>query len=444
VPLKNRQSYYILLGLHLVMGILFLNNLVGKIITLIITIAAITDIILNSNKKERVLFWVVYFISAEVFFRMTSSLVSWEMIKYVSALLFFIGILSESKTPTFPPFFFVYVLLLLISIAFTDVPPDASIRMSIVFNLSGPILLGVAGIYFYGKEYSLKDIYKSMYFSVLPILSMLVYLYVRTPDLKEVVFRGSANFATSGGFGPNQVSTSLGIGFFALGVLIIAKKKFTGLLLLDWLLLVYIFYRALLTFSRGGLITGVFAFGAFLLFYILTIKKPSLFIGKAIIAILFIAITVWLYTVYVTGGMITNRYLGKNASGVQKEDISSGRVDILITQYDNFLKHPFFGIGVGNGKYYRMKSDTHVTAASHNEVGRIVEEHGLIGVISLFMLLFYPLVGIQYKSNLNKGFVLAFYLIWFLTINHSAMRIALPSVFYGLSLIRISHNEDGF
>ena len=109
MPLKNRQSYYILLGLHLVMGILFLNNLVGKIITLIITIAAITDIILNSNKKERVLFWVVYFISAEVFFRMTSSLVSWEMIKYVSALLFFIGILSESKTPTFSSVFFLFM-----------------------------------------------------------------------------------------------------------------------------------------------------------------------------------------------------------------------------------------------------------------------------------------------------------------------------------------------
>ena len=34
----------------------------------------------------------------------------------------------------------------------------------------------------------------------------------KTPDLKDIVFGGAANFATSGGFGPNQVATAIGLG----------------------------------------------------------------------------------------------------------------------------------------------------------------------------------------------------------------------------------------
>ena len=42
---------------------------------------------------------------------------------------------------------------------------------------------------------------------------------------------------------------------------------------------------------------------------------------------------------------------------------------------------------------------------------------------------------------MKKAFTISFYLFWFLTINHSAMRIALPGFIYGLSLIRIVPDE---
>ncbi|WP_332910234.1 hypothetical protein [Algoriphagus boritolerans] len=52
-----------------------------------------------------------------------------------------------------------------------------------------------------------------------PILSVLVYTIIKTPDLDSVEFSLGANFATAGGFGSNQVSTILGLGVFFDGFL---------------------------------------------------------------------------------------------------------------------------------------------------------------------------------------------------------------------------------
>jgi O-antigen ligase len=224
-------------------------------------------------------------------------------------------------------------------------------------------------------------------------------------------------------------------------VFILTKERITGFLLLDVFLLLYFIYRGLLTFSRGGLITGVIALICFSLFYTLY-KKISLasFITYVGIVVVF-TIGIWLFTSNITGGMLDNRYTGKNASGVQKEDISSGRGDILAEQIKSFTKNPL-GIGVGNGKYKRLGVIGNVTAASHNEVGRLIEEHGIIGFIILLLLLLLPLANFWYGNNYQRAFISAFYLFWFLTINHSAMRIAFPGFIYGLSLINITHEKD--
>jgi len=64
------------------------------------------------------------------------------------------------------------------------------------------------------------------------------------------------------------------------------------------------------------------------------------------------------------------------------------------------------------------------SAASHNEMSRILSEHGLFGMVAFLILLITPLIfRIRNKSNV---FFYSFYLFWFLTINHSSMRIAAP------------------
>ncbi|MDB4226295.1 O-antigen ligase family protein [Flavobacteriaceae bacterium] len=408
---------------------------------MVIFLIAIPQIIFKKNKNEEAFLFAAYLAAGEVFLRMTDGVILYETGKYGVILLLVLGVFVGKFKQKFSVSLTFYLLLLLLGIIFTRVPEGEYIRKTIAFNLSGPFVLGITGLYFYKRSITKENLMNALFFMILPLFSMVTYLYFKTPDLKDIVFGGAANFATSGGFGPNQVATAIGLGIFIIAVFILMKERITGFLLLDVFLLLYFIYRGLLTFSRGGLITGVIALICFSLFYTLY-KKISLasFITYVGIVVVF-TIGIWLFTSNITGGMLDNRYTGKNASGVQKEDISSGRGDILAEQITSFTENPL-GIGVGNGKYKRQGAIGNVTAASHNEVGRLIEEHGIIGFIILLLLLLLPLANFWYGNNYQRAFISAFYIFWFLTINHSAMRIAFPGFIYGLSLINIIHEKE--
>ncbi|MFK8059952.1 MAG: O-antigen ligase family protein, partial [Polaribacter sp.] len=375
----------------------------------------------------------------EVFVRMTGGFILYETGKYLVILFLLLGLLTGRFKQTFSIQYLLYLFLLLIGIIFTQVPEGESLRKNVLFNLSGPIVLGVSAFYFYQRPISLKVLKDALFFMLLPLFSMIMYLYFRTPDLREIVFQSEANFQTSGGFGPNQVATAIGLGMFIITVFILSKYKLTGYLLLDSVFLIYFSYRGLLTFSRGGIIASFFTLILFSIFYVIYKKISISILFKYLAISSFFIFSIWLYTSDITGGMLNNRYTGKNAIGTQS-DITTGRIDIFKVQFDNFLDNPL-GIGVGNGKYERQKKTEHVTGASHNEVGRLLEEHGYIGLFLLIMLLTIPLFNFFRGNFLQKAFIISFYSIWFLTINHSAMRIALPGFIYGLSLIRIEDFE---
>ena len=429
--------------MHILLGYgssLLRGSNILKIVWLLIIGFFILNIIFKSNRNEEAFLFAAYISGAEVFIRMSKAMILYETGKYSVILFLIIGIFVGKFKQKFSVALAFYLLLLLLGIVFTRVPEGEYIRKAIAFNLSGPFVLGIAGLYFYKRNITKENLSNALFFMLLPLFSMVSYLYFKTPDLREIVFAGAANFETSGGFGPNQVSTILGLGIFIISALILMNKRVTGYLLLDVFVLLYFVYRALLTFSRGGLITGVVAIISFVIFYTL-FKKLSLgaFISYAGLTAVFI-VSVWLYTSNITGGMLDNRYAGKNAKGVQKKDISSGRVAILNEQIASFVENPL-GIGVGNGKYKRLGAVGNLTPTSHNEVGRLIEEHGIIGFMILLLLLGLPLLNFWNMDNYNRAFTTAFYVFWFLTINHSAMRIAFPGFIYGLSLIHITNEE---
>ena len=437
----NNKLTFIAVHILLGYGSTFLRGSLSlKLFWLLIIGIFIIYIIFKSNRNEEAFLFAAYISSAEVFIRMSKAMILYETGKYSVILFLIIGIFVGKFKQKFSVALAFYLLLLLLGIVFTRVPEGEYIRKAIAFNLSGPFVLGIAGLYFYKRNITKENLSNALFFMLLPLFSMVSYLYFKTPDLREIVFAGAANFETSGGFGPNQVSTILGLGIFIISALILMNKRVTGYLLLDVFVLLYFVYRALLTFSRGGLITGVVAIISFVIFYTL-FKKLSLgaFISYAGLTAVFI-VSVWLYTSNITGGMLDNRYAGKNAKGVQKKDISSGRVAILNEQIASFVENPL-GIGVGNGKYKRLGAVGNLTPTSHNEVGRLIEEHGIIGFMILLLLLGLPLLNFWNMDNYNRAFTTAFYVFWFLTINHSAMRIAFPGFIYGLSLIHITNEE---
>jgi hypothetical protein len=99
-----------------------------------------------------------------------------------------------------------------------------------------------------------------------------------------------------------------------------------------------------------------------------------------------------------------------------------------------FLENPVFGVGVAKGAEIR-ESESGVFAASHDEITRMLAEHGSLGILGLMILLFTPLI--LYLENSFNMFLLCFVAFWFLTINHAAMRTAVPAFVYSLSLLNV-------
>jgi len=436
----SKHTRLLLALFHVLLGILLLIGIVAKVYSALIVVFGILFIIKSKNDNNQAMLWSAYIVGAEVLFRMSGGMFFYELPKY-SVLLFLVtGLIVERRKHHVSVSYLVYILLLLVGIAFVDIPFNESIRKAIAFNLSGPVLLGVSAIYFYKRTLSTERILDMLFFMVLPVISMLSLLYFKTPDLKEVSFGGAANFETSGGYGPNQVATLLGLGVFVVAIHLFYKKRIFFIFFMDILLVLYLIFRGLLTFSRGGMLAAFIALAAFAFFYISSKEDKVKSIIKYIGLVSLFGIALWVYTSNVTGGMLTNRYTNKNAAGISKKDVSTGRFDLFKTEFDAFLDNPFFGIGVGGGKYHRLEI-LEKEAASHNEMSRLLGEHGMIGVVILFLLIIIPIRNILDQPFLARAFLSAFFLFWFLTINHSAMRIAFPGFIYGLSVAIITIHE---
>jgi len=419
----------------------FLNKSVGVILVHILFISTIIHIIWTKNKEEEVFTWAMYWASMEVFMRMSKAYYFYESGKYFVIIILILGLLYEKKKHILNMAYVLYIVLLLFSIAVADFPVEATPRKDIAASLSGPFLAGLSAIYFSYRIISFNKFIYGLKVAILPFISMLIFLYLKTPDIENLNFSTSSNFATAGGFGPNQVSTSLGYAMLILSILFFIRKSFSGIIWIDLILLFYIFYRALLTFSRGGVITAVVSLIIFLFFYF---KSKPIKLSKSIpyfsLGIL-IAIFSWIAVLKVTDGLIFNRYLNQNAKGESKEGLLSNRENYINAEWQIFKENPFLGVGAGAVKYVRA-DEYDVVGATHNEISRTLSEHGIIGVFSVFLLLFYPLWFNKSKTGLEKAIAYTFLSFWFLTINHSAMRIALPGLIYGLSLITVFHNNQ--
>lgn len=392
----------------------------------------------NQNKTLYALGAAAYIASAEVFLRMTGAMPFWEMGKYLVIFFMLLGMLYEGfKLKAWPVLIFLGLLLPGVVITYLNFDYfEESFRKTILFNLSGPLSLFVTALFCYHRQIKFKTLLKVVDMMILPIISMVVYIILYAPSYEQVVFTTESNQVMSGGYSGNQVSTILGLGMFLTYVRFLIPYRNSVLNIINIALLGLFTYRGLLTFSRGGFITAIVMMAVFTVLFInwaplvkkaqATMKLVGLGVGGLLI---------WGVVMLVTGGLIFNRYTGKNAKGIQ-QDITTGRGDIISEELSAFLEDPFLGIGVGMGKFFRYELDGEI-AASHNEVARMIAEHGLFGILALAILLLIPL-GFLLSKNRNL-LMLPFVAFWFLTINHSAMRVALPGFMYGLALLNVTY-----
>lgn len=434
---QEEQSYLYLILFHVAVGVvIFLFPFTAKIYGYSMFVLGSYYVIKTQNKNNEALMAAAYIAGAEVLLRMSGGNITYEFSKYGVMLFILMGMYFSGFSKGAVPYW-IFLLLLVPSVILSTfvLNFDTNVKNSIAFNISGPVCLAVASLYTYRRKIALNQMNSLLLCIGLPILSCATYLTLYTPNIQDVITSTESNFETSGGFGPNQVATFLGLGMFIFFSRIIMESRSKFLLVLNLLIALNISYRGMVTFSRGGMITGFLMIVLLLSFlYFKSNFRGRVKLNYIIVVIALAMMAIWGYTSFQTGGLINKRYSNQDAAGRVKESQLTGREDIARTEIDMFLNNPIFGVGVGKGVEVReVESGTFVL--SHDEITRMLAEHGAFGVLGLLILIFTPLV--LYFENKFNMFLLCFVAFWFLTINHAAMRTAIPAFVYSLSLLNV-------
>ena len=441
--MKTNITYASAVGFHVAIGLLiYLNESLSKIYFLGVALYFIYRIVIvaGQEKTMEVLKACAYFVGAEVFFRATKGALSYEAGKYMVIFFILMGMFYRGVSGKGYPYF-IYLMFLVpsIFIASTTLSFDANFRTNIAFVLSGPVCLGLSALFCYDKRVTFRQMSEILLYMLLPIIAHTTYVYVYAPDLREVLTSTASNRAAAGGFGSNQVASALGLGMFIIAVRLFINSPSLGLKLLNSALLIIISYRAVVTFSRGGVITGILCMVIFLFFFYIQAKSKVRSHVKGVFVMFLSALALaWIISSNQSGGLAEKRYANQNAAGIEKEDITTGRTELFVNEIEGFVESPFLGIGSSRAKDARIEEDGQ-GVTSHNEISRTLAEHGIFGVMILIILIFKPLN--MHANNRKNYYFYALMAFWFATINHSSMRIAAPAFIYGLALLNVRNEK---
>ena len=422
--------------LHLGIGILIaFFHFFSKIYTILIVLVGVCFVIKNQNKNNEVLYAISYLVGSEVFLRTTSGSLSYELGKYFMLLFTVMGIyfsgIPEKRNP-----YWIFLLFILPGIFIPIESLQDDIRKKILFDILGPFCLGVCALYTYKRKITSEQLHSIIGISLLPVVACTFFLMIKFPYYDGIVNCTESNFYLSGGFAPNQMATVLGLATFICFTRIALVPASKKIIIVSLIVFCLFYYRGLMTFSRGGIITSLCIIAVFSALVFLSGEKREKIRQKLILMIILLPVIFFIAS-YQTDSILYRRYVNKNVNGLPKGPEVNGRKHLIMEEIKFFKENPMVGMGVGRTKEIRRVK--HGSAISnHNEITRLLAEHGLLGVLSLIILLITPLL--LYKKNKKNIFLLAFLGFWLLTINHSATRIAAPVFIYALALLQINFN----
>jgi hypothetical protein len=377
---------------------------------------------LASRGPFRVACWGAYAVGAEVLWRMAQAPLPWEYAKYAVSLVLLISWLrSRPRIVPKPPL--IYFLLLLPAVIPTLVEvPLSEARKLVSFNLSGPLSIMACAFFFSRVQLDERRMQRLMAWLVFPVSAIAAAILFGLSTSANVEFGSGSNFAASGGFGPNQVSGSLGLGALYGLLLALNLRLNMRLRLLFLALALWFAAHSALSFSRTGLYllaAGLLAALPFLSLRRLLRPKNLILACLALV----VGLASWGYLVRFTGGRISQRFANTALTGrdrIAGEDLQEWR------------EHPVLGAGVGVSSLARS-AGTATRTGAHTEYTRLLAEHGILGLAAAVFLLVVSLRPLATGlSGFTKAAVLAGVVWALLSLLASAMRTALPGFLVGL------------
>ena len=427
---KEFKFILLLSAVHLPLGILFFRiGSVSLLHPLGVFLLGVYWALQQNVRLERITLVCAYIIGAEVLWRMADVPVNWEFGKYSVCVIMVLALVRRGlfSIPFLPA---AYLLLLIPAclLVIANYYPEFA-QISISFNMSGPLLLSISCWFFHKTRFRQPEIKRVIVMALIPLLSVAFTTLFLTLANPNIEFTLESNDATSGGFGPNQVSSMLGLGaFLAVGMIMLFRNSSKEKIFYGFAA-TFLAAQSVMTFSRGGIYSAA---GAILVLFIFQVKDPQTFIKKAIpVIVLALLFAFWIFPLLdqYTGGMLEQRF---------ESTETTHRVDIIQSDFQMLAENPVFGVGVGVARGYREKF-VDFSSASHTEFSRLIAEHGIFGIAAIFSLLLMIVLNLK-RQRPGFGRALAAGLITWssLFMFNAGMRLAAPSFLWGVSFAAIA------
>ncbi len=227
-------------------------------------------------------------------------------------------------------------------------------RELVAFNMSGPFALSACSLFF-STVYIGREELERIYLALLgPIVGLATLATVSTleADLTNLVVGGKA---TTGGIGPNQVSSMLGLGI-TVAVLSIYLWRDSSLRRLFTALALWLSVQGVLSLSRGGVWTAIGALAVAALYLIRTPRARRSFVLSVSAMVLIMQFVLFPLLNRSTGGLIGERFASTQMTGRDK---------IMEADLMAFRENPLVGVGPGGSKIYHAR--TFRVSSSHTE-----------------------------------------------------------------------------
>lgn len=375
-----------------------------------------------SRRVEPMALAAAYIVGAENLWRVTGAAMPYLLPSYLVLMLMAGVALSRRRgVLAFMPVALIGALLPAAVATFLDISA-AEARERVAFTLVPLVVLAFAVMAF--SRYRATDAFRRRMVAaiVVPTAGLAFVVLTRTPSLRGIRFQNASNFLTSGGFGPDRIAASLGLGVL-LCVLEAMREQRLSLLVIEAGLAIWLTVQSVLTFSRGGMASAVAAVavacvaigarrGQFL---------RALVLVGALAAVLLLAVLPRLNAS--TGGAFSKRF-----SNATTERVALGKDDLAL-----FRSQPVFGVGAGEAAFKRPDG---VTVPSHTEFTRLLAEHGMLGIGAIVLLIGMALAAARHASPRYRWYAVAVLTWCFAQMAYANLRLAAVAFVFGLAFLR--------
>jgi hypothetical protein len=381
---------------------------------------------LAGHRPQRVARLGAYIVGYEVLARMTRADLPWEFGKYAVSIVFAVSMLRARSRPTVGPLLY-FSLLLPSTIVTFDTLPFEPARQAISYNLSGHFAVMMCAWFFSNVRMDNGELKKLLLALILPITGVSTIVLTSTLTNPDIRFEDESNFATSGGYGPNQVSAVLGLGAVACFLYLLAGSEKLWLRIAAFSAMVGFTAQSALTFSRGGLVVALGSIAVAGLFALRDRRSRFRFLMVVLLGAAVGEFVLFPVLDRFTGGAIVERF--ENVG-------TTGRDVLIMEELSLFRESPVFGVGPGVASIHRR-------LVSHTEFSRVLAEHGLLGFASLAILTTMCFFNIKRAPSHESKAVTASLCTWtFLFTLTSAMRLAAPAFALGVTFVTFADSRS--